>query len=98
MKAIKAETQEQQLKVLEILEQEGYRWMEGQLPTEYIPCINSTSKATEYIPCINSTSKENKYIRINESRKKLTTRTWLEPGDIEIPYEQFVPKTKKVIL
>jgi len=85
MKSIKAETQEQQLKVLEILEQEGYRWMEGQLPTEYIPCINSTSK-------------ENKYIRINESRKKLTTRTWLEPGDIEIPYEQFVPKTKKVIL
>ena len=85
MKAIKAETQEQQLKVLEILEQEGYRWMEGQLPTEYIPCINSTSK-------------ENKYIRINESRKKLTTRTRLEHGDIEIQYEQFVPKTKKVIL
>ena len=85
MKAIKAETQEQQLKVLEILEQEGYRWMEGQLPTEYIPCINSSNK-------------ENKYIRINESRKKLTTRQWLEHGDIEIPYEQFVPKTKKVIL
>ena len=85
MKAIKAETQEKQIKVLEVLETLGYRWMEGQAPTEYIPCINSTSK-------------ENKYIRINESRKKLTTRTWLEPGDIEIPYEQFVPKTKKVIL
>lgn len=85
MKAIKAETQEQQLKVLEILEQEGYRWTEGQAPTEYIPCINATSK-------------EYKYIRINESTKKLTTRTRLEPGDIEIPYEQFVPKTKKVIL
>ena len=84
MKAIKAETEEQQLKVLELLEHEGYRWLEGQLPTEYIPCINST--------------KENKYIRIHESTKKLTTRTWLEPGDIEIPYEQFVPKTKKVIL
>ena len=85
MKAIKAETQEKQIKLLEVLETLGYRWMEGQLPTEYIPCINSTSK-------------ENKYIRIIESRKKLTTRTWLEPGDIEIPYEQFVPKTKKVIL
>ena len=59
--------------------------MEGQAPTEYIPCINSINK-------------ENKYIRINESRKTLTTRKWLEPGDIEIPYEQFVPKTKKVIL
>ena len=85
MKAIKAETEEQQLKVLELLEHEGYRWLEGQLPTEYIPCINSTNK-------------ENKYIRIYESTKKLTTRTCLEPGDIEIPYEQFVPKTKKVIL
>ena len=85
MKAIKAETQEKQIKVLEILETLGYRWMEGQLPTEYIPYINSSGK-------------ENKYIRINESRKKLTTRTRLEPGDIEIPYEQFVPKTKKVIL
>ena len=85
MKAVRAETKEKQIKLLEVLETLGYRWMEGQLPTEYIPCINSTSK-------------ENKYIRINESRKKLTTRTRLEPGDIEIPYEQFVPKTKKVIL
>ena len=85
MKAIKAETQEQQLNVLEILELEGYRWMEGQAPTKYIPYINAINK-------------ENKYIRINERTKKLTTRKWLEPGDIEIPYEQFVPKTKKVIL
>ena len=85
MKAVKAETKEQQLKVLEILEQEGYRWTEGQAPTEYIPCINATNK-------------EYKYIRIHESRKSLTTRTRLEHGDIEITYEQFVPKTKKVIL
>ena len=85
MKAIKAETQEKQIKVLEVLETLGYRWTEGQAPTEYIPCINSTNK-------------EYKYIRFNESTKKLTTRTRLEPDDIEIPYEQFVPKTKKVIL
>ena len=84
MKAIKAETEEQQLKVLEVLETLGYRWMEGQAPTEYIPCINSTNK-------------ENKYIRINESTKKLTTRHWLEPGDTEILYEQFVPKTKVIL-
>ena len=85
MKAIKAETQEKQIKVLEVLETLGYRWTEGQAPTEYIPCINATNK-------------EYKYIRIHESTKKLTTRTGLEPGDIEIPYEQFVPKTKKVII
>lgn len=85
MKVIKAETQEKQIKLLEVLETLGYRWMEGQAPTEYIPCINSINK-------------ENKYIRINESKKTLTTRTWLQPGDIEIPYEQFVQKTKKVIL
>lgn len=85
MKAIKAETQEKQIKLLEVLETLGYRWMGGQAPTEYIPCINSINK-------------ENKYIRINESKKTLTTRTWLQPGDIEIPYEQFVQKTKKVIL
>lgn len=85
MKAIKAETQEKQIKLLEVLETLGYRWMEGQAPTEYIPWINSINK-------------EHKYIRIHESTKKLTTRTWLQPGDIEIPYEQFVQKTKKVIL
>ena len=84
MKAIKAETQEKQIKLLEVLETLGYRWMEGQAPTEYIPCINSTNK-------------KYKYIRINESTKKLTTRTWLEPGDIEIPYEQFVPKPKVIL-
>ena len=84
MKAIKAETEEQQLKVLELLEHEGYRWLAGQLPTEYIPCINSINK-------------ENRYIRINESTKNLTTRQWLEPGDTEILYEQFVPKTKVIL-
>ena len=84
MKAIKAETEEQQLKVLELLEHKGYRWLGGRLPTEYIPCINSPNK-------------ENRYIRINESTKKLTTRPWLEPGDTEILYEQFVPKTKLIL-
>ena len=84
MKAIKAETEKQQLKVLELLEHEGYRWQEGQLPTEYIPCINSTNK-------------KNRYIRINENTKKLTTRQWLGPSDTEILYEQFVPKTKVIL-
>ena len=84
MKAIKAETEEQQLKVLELLEHEGYRWLGGQLPTEYIPCINSTNK-------------KNRYIRIDESTKKLTTRQWLGPGDTEILYAQFVPKTKVIL-
>ena len=84
-KVIKAETKAKQIKVLEILELEGYRWLAGQAPTKYISYINPINK-------------ENKYIRINESTKKLTTRKWLEPGDIEIPYEQFISKNKKVIL
>ena len=37
MKAVRAETKGKQFKVLEILEQKGYRWCLGQKPTDYVP-------------------------------------------------------------
>ena len=84
MKAIKAETEEQQLKVLELLEHEGYRWMEGQLPTEYVPYERN--------------GPEFHYIKIDEDKKILKTATQLYPGQEEISYQQYISKNKKVIL
>ena len=37
MKVVKVETKEKQITILEILEQDGYKWKDGQAPTDYIP-------------------------------------------------------------
>lgn len=58
--------------------------MEGQLPTDYIPCIN--------------TGPEFHYIKIDENYKHLRTRHILQEDDVEITYQQFRKKHKKVIL
>ncbi len=82
MKAVKAETKEKQIKVLEILELEGYRWSRGQKPTEYVPYERN--------------GPEFHYITIDEDKKTIKTTTKMYPGQEEISYQQFIPK--KVIL
>ena len=90
MKAIKAETQEKQIKVLEVLETLGYRWCLGQKPTEYVPYERN--------------GPEFNYITIDEDKKilKTTTKLFLKallyPGREEISHQQFISKNKKVIL
>jgi len=84
MKAVRAETKEKQIKVLEILELEGYSWCLGQKPTEYVPYEQN--------------GPEFHYIKIDEARKILKTATKLYPGQEEIPYQQFISRNRKVIL
>ena len=84
MKAVKAETKEKQIKVLEILELDGYSWCLGQKPTDYVP--------------YELNGHEFHYIKIDEAKKILKTATKLYPGQEEIPYQQFISKNKKVIL
>lgn len=36
MKVVRAETREEQIKVLKILELNGYKWYSGKSPTDYI--------------------------------------------------------------
>ena len=84
MKAVKAETKEKQIKVLEILELEGYRWSLGQKPTEYVPYERN--------------GPEFHYIKIDEDKNILKTATQLYPGQEEISYQQYISKNKKVIL
>ena len=81
MKAIKAETQEKQIKVLEILELDGYSWCLGRKPTDYVPYERN--------------GPEFNYITIDEDKKILKTATKLYPGQEEIPYQQFISKKKK---
>ena len=84
MKAVRAETKAKQIKVLEILELEGYRWSLEQKPTDYVPYERH--------------GHEFHYIKIDEYKKILKTATKLYPGQEEIPYQQFISKNKKVIL
>ena len=87
MKVVKAETREEQIKVLKILELNGYKWYSGKSPTDYIP-YDRARKLGIKIP----------YICLNEQNKTLMTSRRLFHGFEEIPYEQFISKNKKVIL
>ena len=60
MKVVKAETREEQIKVLKILELNGYKWYSGQSPTDYIP-HDRARKLGIKIP----------YICLNEKNKTL---------------------------
>ena len=35
MNVVRVETKEKQITVLELLEQDGYKWKDGQAPTDY---------------------------------------------------------------
>ena len=87
MKAIKAETEEKQLKVLQILELNGYKWYSGKSPTEYIPHYRARKLGVS-IP----------YICLNEKNKTLMTSRRLFHGFESISYDQFISNNKKVIL
>ena len=87
MKVVKAETKEEQIKVLQILELDGYKWDSGKSPTDYIP-HDRARKLGIKIP----------YIYLNEKNKTLMTSRILFHGFEAIPYDQFISKNKKVIL
>ena len=85
MKAVKAETKEKQIKVLEILELEGYRWILGQKPTEYVPYGRELGLDLPYIS-------------MDENKKIITASNRPYPGEEEIIYEQVISRNRKVIL
>ena len=87
MKVVKAETKEKQLKVLDLLEQDGYKWKDGQAPTDYIPYERSRILGLE-LP----------YLCMDETKKIITASNRPYPGEDEIIYEQFISRHRKVIL
>ena len=87
MKVVKAETKKEQIKVLQILELNGYKWYSGKSPTEYIPHYRARKLGVS-IP----------YICLNEKNKTLMTSRRLFHGFESISYDQFISNNKKVIL
>ena len=83
---IKAETVDEQINVLTILEKEGYIWNSKELPTKIIP---KERYGKDYI-----------YIEASHDLKKLaTTDEKYENKSIEdITYGEFLARRKKVIL
>ena len=85
---IKAETAEEQMKVLEVFEKEGYLWRGLQLPTKFIP-IQRYAKQ-----CI--------YIEADKEFKKLATteakRIYKDKSVEELTFRDFLTRRKKVIL
>lgn len=85
---IKAETTEEQMKVLEVFEKEGYLWRGLQLPTKFIP-IHRYGK--QYI-----------YIEADKEFKKLATteekRIYKDKSVEELTFRDFFTRRKKVIL
>ena len=86
MKVVKTETKEKQITILEILEQDGYKWKDGQAPTDYIPYDRSRELGLD-LP----------YICLDETKKIITAsnRPYTEE---EILYEEFISRNRKVIL
>ena len=83
---IKAETAEEQMKVLEVFEKEGYLWRGLQLPTKFIP-IQRYAKQ-----CI--------YIEADKELKKLATteEKYKDKSVEELTFKDFLARRKKVIL
>jgi hypothetical protein len=83
---IKAETTEEQMKVLEVFEKEGYLWRGLQLPTKFIP-IHRYGK--QYI-----------YIEADKEFKKLATTEakYKDKSVEELTFKDFLARRKKVIL
>ena len=83
---IKAETAEEQMKVLEVFEKEGYLWRGLQLPTKFIP-IQRYAKQ-----CI--------YIEADKEFKKLATteEKYKDKSVEELTFKDFLARSKKVIL
>lgn len=83
---IKAETTEEQMKVLEIFEKEGYLWRGLRLPTKFIP-IHRYGK--QYI-----------YIEADKEFKKLATtdEKYKDKSVEELTFKDFLARRKKVIL
>ena len=83
---IKAETAEEQMKVLEVFEKEGYLWRGLQLPTKFIP-IHRYAKP--YI-----------YIEADKELKKLATteEKYKDKSVEELTFKDFLARSKKVIL
>ena len=83
MKAVKAETKAKQIKVLEILELEGYRWNNNKRPIRYIPCEDLGKK---YI-----------YIYCYTESKRLSPSADIGM-DEAILYDEFISSQRKIIL
>ena len=83
---IKAETTDEQMKVLEVFEKEGYLWRGLQLPTKFIP-IHRYGK--QYI-----------YIEADKEFKKLATteEKYKDQSVEELTFKDFLARRKKVIL
>lgn len=84
MKIVKAETKEKQIKVLKILELEGYKWHNGKSPTGHIPYERGRKLGID-IP----------YICLYENNKTLIASRRLYHGFEAIPYEEFISKQKR---
>ena len=83
---VKAETKEEQVKVLEIFEKEGYLWQGLQKPTQFIPIHRYGEK---YV-----------YIEADTGYKKLATtdEDYKKHSVEELTVGEFMSKNKKVIL
>ena len=83
---IKAETTDEQMKVLEVFEKEGYLWRGLQLPTKFIP-IHRYGK--QYI-----------YIEADKEFKKLATteEKYKDQSVEELTFTDFLARRKKVII
>lgn len=83
---IKAETTEEQMKVLEVFEKEGYLWRGLQLPTKFIP--------------IHRYGKQYMYIEADKEFKKLATTEakYKDKSVEELTFKDFLARRKKVIL
>lgn len=87
MKVVRAETREEQIKVLKILELNGYKWKDGQAPTKYIPYDRSRELGLD-LP----------YLCMDEKKKIITASNRPYPGDEEISYQQFISRHRTVII
>lgn len=83
---IKAETKEEQVKVLKIFEKEGYLWRSLQKPTKFIP--------------IHRYGKKYVYIEADTEFKKLATidEEYKKPSVEENTFGEFLARHTKVIL
>ena len=96
MKVVKVETKEKQITILEILEQDGYKWKDGQAPTDYIPHDISRELGLD-LPYLFDIF-DLPYICMDENKKIITASNRPYPGEEEIIYEQFISRNRKVIL
>lgn len=84
---IKAETTEEQMKVLEVFEKEGYLWRGLQLPTKFIP-IHQYAKQYIYIEA----DKEFKKLATTEEKYK---DRYKDKSVEELTFKEFLARRRR---